>query len=355
MYLLCQNIIDKMEYCVYNIDIGVVMNQLLSLVLPCYNEEEIIAHTLDVLAQKMTEFQITNYEIVIVDDGSRDKSLSILQEYAQKDSRIKVVSFAANRGQQMALYAGMCYSSGDAVVLMDADLQDPPECIPEMITQWKNGYQVIYGKRISRKGDTFMKSFTAKMFYAFYNWISEVEIPQNVGDFRLLDRSVVDAIVSMEEKIRFNKGITAWLGFKQTEVYFDRPDRVGGETKYNYLYLFKMALDGIFSFSYFPIKFLQGLGAFSMFISSILVVYIIISKYVWLIDTPGWSSLMIVIVFFSGSLLFGMGILGEYIRRIHLEVIKRPLFVSAKTFNLQGKALPPHVAMYISPNNKNLN
>ncbi len=331
------------------------MNQLLSLVLPCYNEEEIIAHTLDVLAQKMTEFQISNYEIVIVDDGSKDKSLAILQEYAQKDSHIKVVSFAANRGQQMAFYAGMCYSSGDAVVLMDADLQDPPECILEMIRLWQEeGFQVVYGRRAVREGETALKKLTAFLFYRLLNALSHTEMPQDVGEFRLMDRAVVDAVISIEERNRFNRALVSWLGFKQTELVFQRPERFAGETKFGWKEMINLAKDAIFSFSYAPILIIQIIGILSMVGSFGILFYVLISKFIGVVS-PGWSSLMILISFFSGAILFALGIIGEYIARIHTEVINRPLFVSAKTFNLQGKTLPPHVAMYISPNNKNLN
>ncbi|MGL4676516.1 MAG: glycosyltransferase family 2 protein [Brevinema sp.] len=329
------------------------MDQFLSLVIPCYNEEKVIIHTLDVLSQKMKEYHLFNYEIIVVDDGSRDSSLILLQDYAQKDSHIKVVSFATNRGQQMAFYAGMCYTSGDAVVLLDADLQDPPECIPEMIRFWKEGYHVVYGRRAKREGESLFKRLTAHMFYRILNYISHTDMPQDVGEFRLMDRAVVDAIIQMEERTRFNRALVSWLGFTQTELVFERPERFAGETKFGWREMVNLAKDAIFSFSYFPVLLIQFLGLSSIMVAIFILFYVLVSKILGL-AVSGWASLMIVIVFFSGAILFSLGIIGEYIARIHTEVLKRPMFIPEKTYNLKDKKLPKHVARYISTHNKNL-
>ncbi len=325
---------------------------LLSIVIPCYNEQEVLEQTIAVLTDDMKKFGY-DYELVFVDDGSKDKTLEILQKHASENDRIKVVSFAANRGQQMAFYAGMCYSSGDAVVLMDADLQDPPELIPEMVKLWKEGYQVVYGKRKSREGETPLKKLTASLYYRFLDFMSDVSIPQNVGEFRLMDRVVVDAVVQVEESNRFNRALVSWLGFKQTELEFERPERFAGETKFGYKEMINLAKDGIFSFSYMPITVIQIFGLVSIFISVIVFLYVLAS-YIFGWVAPGWSSIMVLISFFSGAIMFSLGVLGEYIARIHTEVIKRPLFVSAQTFNLKDKTLPEHVSRYMSSYNNNL-
>lgn len=329
-------------------------NKFISLVIPCYNEELLIEHTLKVLTEKMKEYSFSHYEIILVDDGSKDKTLTLLQEYAQKDERIKVVSFSANRGQQVAVYAGMCYSSGDAVILMDADLQDPPECLPQIYRLWdQEGYDVVYGKRVKRDGESFLKKLTSYLFYRMFNYVSSIDIPKDVGDFRLMDRKVVDAFIQMEENNRFNRALVTWLGFKQTELLFERAERYAGETKWNWSRLFHLAKDSLFAFSYIPVLVIQLLGIFSIVVSVGLLVYAIISKIAG-ISVSGWSSLMVVLTFFSGSILFSLGIIGEYVARIHTEVIKRPLFIAAQTINLKDKKIPDHVARFISDRNKKL-
>lgn len=327
---------------------------LLSIVIPCYNEEEGIAVSLDMLTRKLEEFGIKDYEIICVNDGSKDQTLSILQNYAQKDHRIKIVSLAANRGQQTAFYAGMCYSSGEAVILMDADLQDPPDCIPEMLRLWKEGYQVVFGKRIIRQGEGIFKRLTAFLFYRLLNHLSYTVIPQDVGEFRLMDRVVVDVVINMEEHNRFNRAMVSWLGFSQIELPFERPERTIGTTKFGMKDMFQLAKDGLFSFSYFPILFLQSLGLIAITISIILAIYTLYSLFLTNNFIPGWGSLMMTFLFFSGAILLGLGIIGEYVARIHTEVIKRPLFIAAETMNLKNKELPKHLSYFHSRFNKNL-
>lgn len=330
-------------------------NKFISLIVPCYNEEEGITQTLKILTEKMEEYSFSNYEIILIDDGSKDKTLMILKEHSEQNKKIKVVSFSKNRGQQIAVYAGMCYSSGDAVILIDSDLQDPPECFPEMYRLWdEEGYEVVYGKRIKRTGESILKKLTSFAFYRIFNWISGENMPKDVGDFRLMDRIVVDAVINMEENNRFNRALISWLGFKQTELLFERSERLAGKTKWNFKSLIQLAKDGLFAFSYIPIQVIQFLGISSIVISILLFLYAIISK-ITNVATSGWSSLIIVITFFSGSILFSLGIIGEYIARIHAEVIRRPLFVTSRTINLKDKKLPDNVAQFISIHNKNLN
>ena len=319
---------------------------LLSIVIPCYNEEDVLDLSLTQLFQDLDTFAIDDYEIICVDDGSRDKTLEILQRRAIENPRLKIVSLAANRGQQIAFYAGMCYSSGDAVVLMDADLQDPPSLIPDMIERWKEGYHVAYGKRLYRQGESFLKKITATLFYRILNRIADqVDIPKDVGEFRLMDKRVVQCIINMPEHHRFNRALVSWLGFRQCEVTFERPERLAGVSKFGWKDMFQLAKDGAFSFSYYPIRVIQSVGIFSLFIAFGLFCYSIFSRFLNYSE-PGWASLMSVIAFFSGLILFFMGILGEYIVRIHTESLKRPIFIAATTHNLENKSLPEHLQAY---------
>ncbi|MGL5254183.1 MAG: glycosyltransferase family 2 protein [Brevinema sp.] len=329
------------------------MSLLLSLVMPCYNEEAVIQQSIDTIMQKMEEFSIDKYEIICVDDGSKDLTLPILQVYAEKHPQIKIVSFSANRGQQMAFFAGMCYASGQAVVLMDADLQDPPECIPRMLSLWKEGFQVVYGRRKVRDGESIFKRLSAYLFYRLLNTMSFTEIPQDVGEFRLMDRAVVDIVIKCPETKRFNRALVSWLGFKQTEILFERPERLAGETKFGIKEMIQLAKDGLFSFSYAPIVFTQYLGIGAMFASGIISLYAIYS-YFFGSFAPGWTSLIIVQVFFSGAILFALGIIGEYIARIHTESLGRPLFIPAKTVNLKDKKVPDSIARFINADNPEL-
>ena len=218
-----------------------------------------------------------DYEIIFVNDGSKDKTLSILKSIADENKNIKIISFSRNFGHQAAVTAGIKEVSGDAIVIMDADLQDPPELIPDMLKLWEDGYEVIYGKRNTRKGESAFKLLTAKMFYSFLNAMSEVEIPKNTGDFRLVDRSVIDVINNLPEHNKFLRGLFSWVGFEQKEFLYDRPKREFGETKYPFKKMMKLAKDGIISFSTKPLKIVGGLGIFSILLSMIILIYSILS------------------------------------------------------------------------------
>ncbi len=236
-----------------------------SVVIPMYYEEEVAQICYDRVSSVLEKLKKEyDYEIIFVNDGSKDKTLSILKEIANKNNKVKIISFSRNFGHQSAVTAGIKEVSGDAIVIMDADLQDPPELIPDMLKLWEDGYEVIYGKRNTRKGESAFKLLTAKMFYSFLNAMSEVEIPKNTGDFRLVDRSVIDVINNLPEHNKFLRGLFSWVGFEQKEFLYDRPKREFGETKYPFKKMMKLAKDGIISFSTKPLKIVGGLGIFSI-------------------------------------------------------------------------------------------
>ncbi|EAZ91071.1 glycosyltransferase family 2 protein [Crocosphaera chwakensis] len=303
------------------------LNQVeISIIVPCYNEAE----GLDLLFQRL--FTVLNnlnlsYEIVCVDDGSRDRTLERLIDYHRRYRSIKVISLSRNFGKDIALTAGLENAQGQAVIPIDADLQDPPELIEQLIEKWRQGYDVVYGKRRSRQGESLVKKTTANAFYRLISRISSVPIPRDTGDFRLLDRRVVDAIKTMPERTRFMKGLFAWVGFKQTYVLYDRPNRLQGTTKWNYWKLWNFALDGITSFSLVPLKVWSYLGLFLSLLAFTYGSFLIIRTIILGIDVPGYASLMVTILFIGGVQLITLGILGEYLGRIYEETKQRPLYL----------------------------
>ncbi|MGL4394606.1 MAG: glycosyltransferase family 2 protein [Brevinema sp.] len=324
---------------------------LLSVVIPCYNEQEVLEISLNTLMKDLADAKIEDYEVICVNDGSKDKTLDILKDYSARFPKIKYVSLARNSGQQIAFYAGMCYSSGDTVVLIDADLQDPPYLIPAMLEKWREGNHVVYAVRMTRAGENIFKRFSAFLFYRLLNLFSYTDIPKDVGEFRLMDRAVVDAVVQIGEHQRFNRALVNWLGFKQCALPFERPERAAGETKFGMKEMLNLAKDGLFSFSHFPIHFVQFCGVASMFIAFAVLCYALVSYFLGY-ATAGWSSLIIIISFFSGLMLFCIGLLGEYIIRIHTQVLHRPIFIAQETNNLSGKELPDHIARFHSKRNQ---
>lgn len=311
------------------------MNKV-SVVIPMYYEEEVaeicydrVSVVLKSLSNKYT------YEIIFVNDGSKDKTLSILKSIANNDKCVKIISFSRNFGHQAAVTAGIKYVTGDAVVIMDADLQDPPELIPEMLKFWEDGNEVIYGKRKTRKGESVFKILTAQMFYSFLNAMSEVEIPKNTGDFRLVDRKVIDVINSLPEHNKFLRGLFSWVGFEQKEFLYNRPKRELGKTKYPLKKMFKLASDGILSFSSKPLKLVGLLGILSITFSIIVLIYSLCSYFGnWNNLTPGWTSIMVCITFFAGVQLLSLWIIAEYISRIYDESKKRPEYIINEKINI---------------------
>ncbi|MDR1794587.1 MAG: glycosyltransferase family 2 protein [Erysipelotrichaceae bacterium] len=310
--------------------------KLISVVVPVYNEEAVLSETSKRLKQSM-ETCGYDYEILWVNDGSKDQTLAMARELCEKDKHFKLISFSRNFGHQIAITAGMDFSLGDAVVIIDADLQDPPAVILDMIQKWDEGYEVVYGKRLKRSGETFFKKFTAKVFYRFINMMTEVDMPVDVGDFRLIDRKVVDALKLVNERQRYVRGIIAWLGFKTTAVEYNRDKRFAGETKYPLKKMIKFALDAITSFSYKPLRLATYMGLIVSFFSFVYLLVVLFQG--WFTDTtvPGWASSMAVILIFNGIILMILGVIGEYIGRIYDEVKGRPLYLVSYSENLSEK------------------
>ncbi|MBQ3413895.1 MAG: glycosyltransferase family 2 protein [Clostridia bacterium] len=307
----------------------------ISVVIPMYYEEEVANECYERMKKVLNNISNYEYEIIFVNDGSKDKTLEILEEIAKKDKNVKIVSFARNFGHQCAVTAGLKYVTGDAIVIIDADLQDPPELIPEMLKLWEDGNEVIYGKRKTRDGESKFKLLTAKMFYKTLNALSDVEIPKDTGDFRLVDRKVVDVINSLPEHNKFLRGLFSWVGFEQTAFEYERKERFAGKTKYPLKKMLKLASDGIIGFSTKPLKIVGGLGILSIIISFGVLIYSILSYiFKWNMLTPGWTSLMITMTFLGGIILLSLWMMGEYISRIYDESKNRPQYIIKKMINI---------------------
>jgi len=306
-----------------------------SIVIPMYYEEEVANECYEKVSEVLKGIgDKYDYEIIFVNDGSKDKTLEILEEISKKDEKAKIISFSRNFGHQAAVTAGLREVTGDAIVIIDADLQDPPELIPQMLELWEQGNEVIYGKRKTRKGESAFKLLTAKMFYKTLNALSDVEIPKDTGDFRLVDRKVVDVINSLPEHNKFLRGLFSWVGFKQKAYEYERQERFAGKTKYPLKKMLKLASDGIISFSSKPIKLVGALGIISIIISIIILIYALIS-YIFQLNnlSAGWTSIMVAITFFAGVQLLSLWIISEYIGRIYDEAKGRPQYIIDKKIN----------------------
>jgi glycosyltransferase involved in cell wall biosynthesis len=280
-----------------------------------------------------------SFEYICVDDGSTDRTSTILHDHAATDSRIKIVTLSRNFGKEPAMTAALDFASGDAVIPIDADLQDPPELILDMLSKWQDGYDVVYAKRSSRQSDGVIKRKTALWFYSIFNTMSDTDIPHNVGDYRLMDRKVVDIIKQLPEKDRFMKGLYCWPGYRSTSIEYERPSRINGHSKFNFWQLWNFALNGITSFSTLPIRAGIYLG-FLIAAFSFVYAFIIISKtLVFGIDVPGYASIMVTVLFLGGIQLFFLGLLGEYVGRIFKEVKNRPLYIVKETIGLDSNEL----------------
>lgn len=310
------------------------MNKL-SIIIPMYNEEEIIQECYNRILTVCNSIVNYDYELIIVNDGSTDKTLNILEYLAENNKKIKVVSFSRNFGHQCAVTAGLKYVTGDAIVIIDSDMQDPPELIPEMLKLWEQGNEVIYGKRKKREGESKFKLLTASMFYKTLNALADVEIPKDTGDFRLVDRKVVDVINNLPEHNKFLRGLFSWTGFKQYPFEYERKERFAGKTKYPLKKMLKLAADGIIGFSSKPLKILGSLGLTSILISFIILIYSLLSfAFKWNNITPGWTSIMVAITFFAGIQLLSLWTISEYIGRIYDETKGRPQYIVDKTINI---------------------
>jgi glycosyltransferase involved in cell wall biosynthesis len=310
----------------------------ISVVVPLYNEEENLDYLFSRILVVLERLE-TTYEIVCVNDGSRDKTLINLIDYHHRYPTIKVVNLSRNFGKDIALTAGIDYTSGQAVIPIDADLQDPPELILELVNKWREGYDVVYATRKLRLGETWLKRFTAAAFYQIINKISDFPIPHNTGDFRLLDRQVVEALKQMPERRRFMKGLFAWVGFKQTSILFDRDPRYQGETKWNFWKLWNFALDGITSFSFFPLKIWSYVGLAISVMALFSALYLITRTIIQGVDVPGYASIMTAILFLGGIQLLTLGILGEYLGRVYEEVKGRPIYLVRDCYGFANQSI----------------
>jgi glycosyltransferase involved in cell wall biosynthesis len=300
---------------------------LLSVVIPCYNEEEVIGDTVQRLGIFCSALTNLDAELIFVDDGSHDRTLELLKGFAAADSRIKLIRFARNFGHQIAVTAGIDAARGDAIVLIDADLQDPPEVVHGMIAKWREGYDVVFGTRVERPGESTFKLATARVFYRLLNRLSDVPIPLDTGDFRLMSRNVVDTLRAMPERDRFVRGMVSWVGFKQTAIPYKRAQRYAGESKYPLRKMLRFALDGILSFSTKPLQMSVGLGMLCAFLALAGVLYSLVVRLFTNNWVVGWATVIIAVLFIGGVQLICVGILGEYIGRIYSEVKNRPLYV----------------------------
>ena len=309
------------------------MPQLLSLIVPFYNEEDTIglfaASVLPVL-EALADIQ---WEIICVDDGSRDATLPRLLDLAAAQPLIRVVELSRNFGKEAALTAGLEAARGDAVIPMDADLQDPPELIPQMLAAWRGGAEVVLARRADRSTDSMMKRGTAALFYRLTRSISNIELPENVGDFRLLDRTVVEALRRLPERQRFMKGLFAWLGFKTVVLDYARTTRAAGSSKFSGFKLWNFALEGFTSFSTTPLKIWTYLGAVGAVVALIYALFIMLRTLILGNEVPGYASIFVAVTFFGSVQLISIGVLGEYIGRIYMETKQRPIYLVRKFHN----------------------
>jgi polyisoprenyl-phosphate glycosyltransferase len=310
-----------------------LMSRLLSVVVPLFNEEMVL-HELYSRLSRVLESSGHEFEVILVNDGSTDATLSRAKEICASDSRVKLISFSRNFGHQIAITAGMDKASGDAVVLIDADLQDPPEVILDMIAKWKEGFDVVYGVRTKRDGETRFKKLTASLFYRILKQVTTIDIPVDTGDFRLADRKVVDQLKTMRERSRFVRGMVSWVGFRQAEVKYVREKRFAGTTKYPFKKMLRFALDGMLSFSQVPLKISSAFGFLSAGLSFFFMLYGLIVRFFYPEQAvAGWASIFVAILFLGGVQLICIGILGEYLGRIHEEIKGRPIYICEEEMN----------------------
>ncbi|MED4223996.1 glycosyltransferase family 2 protein [Neobacillus cucumis] len=307
-----------------------------SIIVPVFNEEEVIKKTYQRLTTVMNSTNAP-YELLFINDGSKDKTEEILVELERNDKKVKLINFSRNFGHQIAISAGMDYAQGEAVVIIDSDLQDPPELILDMIDKWMEGYDVIYAKRLSRKGKSFFKKQSASLFYRTLRFMTDIDIPLDTGDFRLMDRKVVGEMKGLREKNRFVRGMASWVGFRQIAIEYERDERDAGETKYPLKRMLKLSMDGITSFSYKPLKLASYAGAFLAIAGLIYMFYVFYLNIFTDATVPGWSSLIIIQLFFSSFVLVLLGIMGEYIGRIYDETKNRPLYIVRDYYGLEER------------------
>lgn len=300
--------------------------KLVTILIPAYNEEEALPMLYERLVKLMDSLPQYNFELLFVNDGSRDKTLEILKEMRKSDSRVCYVNLSRNYGKEVAMIAGFDYINGDCMINIDADLQDPPELIPEMLKYWEEGYDDVYAKRKSRKGESIFKKLTSWGYYRVLQSMTNIQIQTDTGDFRLLDRRCVEAIRQMRESQRYTKGLYSWIGYKKKEILYDRDARVAGKTKWNYRQLANLSIDGITSFTTSPLRWAAIIGMLVSLCGFIYMIIIIAKTLISGIDVPGYASMMVVILFLGGLQLIFLGIIGEYLGRAFYESKGRPLY-----------------------------
>ncbi len=298
-----------------------------TIIIPAYNEEDSLPFLKKRIKEMMSNIKAYEFEILFINDGSKDKTLEIIKEWREEDSRISYVDFSRNFGKETAMIAGLDYATGDCVIFMDADLQDPPELIPELLKWWEQGYDDVYARRRTRKGETWLKKFTSKMYYKVLQSLTNVEIQKDTGDFRLLDKRCVNALKMMRESQRCSKSMFSWIGYKKKEVLYDRDPRVAGKTKWNYKKLVDLAIDGITSFTTSPLRLSTYICIPTFLALVIYFIYVIIKCFVVNMPIQAFQATILLILFFSGIQIMLFGIIGEYLGRIFNETKNRPLYL----------------------------
>lgn len=299
----------------------------ISIIIPAYNEEESLPYLRERLDKLMEDMPNYEFEILFVNDGSKDKTLEIIKQYRNEDNRYCYVNFSRNFGKEIAMIAGLDYITGDCAIFMDADLQDPPELIPELVKYWEEGYDDVYARRRSREGETFLKKFTSKMYYRVLQKMTKIEIQKDTGDFRLLDRRCVNALKKLRETQRNTKSMFSWIGYNKKEVLYDRDARVAGKTKWNYMKLIDLAIDGITSFTTSPLRLATWVAIPTFVLLGIYFIYVIIKCIMTQIFIQAFQAIILLILFFSGIQILLFGIVGEYLGRIFTETKNRPLYL----------------------------
>jgi glycosyltransferase involved in cell wall biosynthesis len=302
------------------------MKKLISVLIPAYNEEEVLPLLVERLGKLASDNDAYDFEFLFVNDGSRDRTLEMIEAYAKKDDKISYINLSRNFGKEIAMIAGFDYVKGDAMVIIDADLQDPPELIPEMIKLWEDGYDDVFARRRSRAGESLVKKKTSQWYYKILQSSTRIPIQVDTGDFRLLDRRCIEALKAFRESERYTKGMFSWIGYRKKEILYDRDPRAAGETKWNYSKLINLAIDGITSFTTAPLRISTYFGALISFVAFLYIAYLLIRPLFGVPTGAGYSSLMAVILFLGGVQLLSLGIIGEYIGRIFNEAKQRPLY-----------------------------
>jgi glycosyltransferase involved in cell wall biosynthesis len=303
------------------------MKKLISILIPAYNEEEVLPMLMERLGKLAHENSKYDFEFLFINDGSRDNTLELIKKYAASDKRISYVNFSRNFGKEIAMCAGFDFVKGDAAVIIDADLQDPPELIPQMIDYWEQGYDDVFARRRSRAGESALKKQTSRWYYKILQSSTRIPIQVDTGDFRLLDRRCIEALRSFRESERYTKGMFSWIGYKKKEILYDRDPRAAGETKWNYAKLINLAIDGITSFTTAPLRISSFIGAIISLVAFVYIIYLLLRPLFGVPTIPGYASTMAVILFMGGVQLLSIGIIGEYVGRIFNETKNRPLYL----------------------------